>query len=207
MGQKTDSKEFAYEHGNSHHRAWSLGIRWLLTVFIVTTLLFFLKPFLVQQMLSRVSSYFSSYHFDDAIRMSKRIVVIDKKNMEAWNAVGYAYKQKAMIDKSVADYDKEKDDIDKSIKAYETVFSLDPKDIRVCFDIGLLYFSKREFAKAAEYFEHVRNMAVDSGESRAAGIFSYRGRSLTMLHRCYESLGDTAKAEQVQKELKQYIIK
>jgi tetratricopeptide (TPR) repeat protein len=207
MEQKTYSKEFTCERGHSHHHAWSLGIRWLLSVFIVVALLFFLKPFLVQQMLTRASSYFSSYYFDDAIRISRRIVSIDKNHMEAWNSVGYAYKQKAMIDKSTADYDKEKDDIDKSIKAYETVFSLDPKDIRVCFDIGLLYFSKREFAKAAWYFEHVRNMAVDSGESQEAGIFSYRGRSLTMLHRCYESLGDTAKAGRIQKELKQYMIK
>ena len=167
----------------------------------------FLETFFGQQMLARVSSYFSSYYFDDAIRMSKRIVSIDKNNIEAWNSVGYAYKEKAMIDKSAADYDKEKDDIDNSIKAYEAAFSLDPKDIRVCFDIGLLYFSKREFAKAAQYFEHVRNMAVDSGESPEAGIFSYHGRSLTMLHRCYESLGDTTKAGQIQKELKQYIIK
>lgn len=207
MEQKTDSKEFAYEHGHGHHRAWSLGIRWLLSVFIVATLLFFLKPLLVQLMHTRASSYFSAYYFDDAIRLSKRIVSIDKSDMEAWNSVGYAYKQKAMIDKSAADYAKEKDDIDKSIKAYETVFSLDPKDIKVCFDIGLLYFSKKEFAKAAEYFERVRNMAVASGESREAGIFSYRGRSLTMLHRCYESLGDTAKAGQIQEELKQYIKK
>ena len=158
-------------------------------------------------MLVRVSSYFSSYCFDDAIRVSKRIVFIDKNNTEAWNSFGYAYKQKAMIDKSAADYAKEKDDIGESIKAYEKVFSIDPKDIRVCLDIGLLYFSKGEFAKAAEYFEHVRNMAVDSGESREADIFSYHGRALTMLNECYQSLGDTAKAEQIQKELKQYIIK
>ena len=181
MEQKTDSKELAYENGHGHHRAWPLGIRWLLSIFIVAALLFFLKPLLVQLMLMRVSSYFSSYYFDDAIRMSRRIVSIDKNNMEAWNSVGYAYKQKAMIDKSAADYDKEKEDIDKSIQAYETVFSLDPKDIKVCLDIGLLYFSKKEFAKAAEYFEHVRDMAVDSGESKEAGIFSYRGRALTML--------------------------
>ena len=197
----------AYENGHSHHRTWSLGIRWLLSVFIVATLLFFLKPLFVQQMLARVSSYFSSYYFDDAIRLSKRIVSIDEDNIEAWKSVGYAYKQKAMIDKSAADYDKEKDDIDKSIKAYEAVFSLDPKDIKVCLDIGLLYFSKREFAKAAKYFEHVRSMAVDSGESREAGIFSYRGRSLTMLQRSYESLGDTIRAGQIQRELKQYIKK
>jgi tetratricopeptide (TPR) repeat protein len=207
MEQETDSKELAYEHNHSHHRAWSLGIRWLLSVFIVAALLFFLKPFLVQLMHTRASSYFSSYNFDDAIRISRRIVSLDKNNIEAWNSVGYAYKQKAMIDKSVAAYDKEKDDIDKAIKAYETVFSLDPKDIKVCFDIGFLYFSKGEFAKAAEYFEHVRNMAVDSGESREAGIFSYRGRSLTMLQRCYDALGDMAKAEQIQEELKQYIKK
>src|SRR5271157_1570625 len=207
MEQKTDSKELAYENCHSHHRAWSLGIRWLLSVFIVATLLFFLKPFLIQLMHTRVSSYFSAYYFDDAIRLSRRIVSIDKSDMEAWNSVGYAYKQKAMIDKSAGNYDKEKDDIDKSIKAYETVFSLDPKDIKVCLDIGLLYFSKREFAIAAEYFEHVRNMAVASGESREAGIFSYHGRALTMLHRCYESLGDTTKAGQIQEELKQYIKK
>lgn len=207
MEQKTDAKEYANEHGHGHHGAWSLGIRWLLSVFIVAALLFFLKPLLVQLMLMRVSSYFSSYYFDDAIRVSRRIVSIDKNNMEAWNSVGYAHKQKAMIDKSAAAYDKEKDDIDESIKAYETVFSLYPNDMKVCFDIGLLYFSKKEFVKAAEYFERVRSMAVDSGESREAGIFSYRGRALTMLQRCYDSLGDTAKAEQIQEELKQYIKK
>ena len=207
MEQKTDTKEFANEHGHSHHRAWSLGRRWLLSVFIVAALLFFLKSFLVQLMHTRASSYFSSYYFDDAIRVSRRIVFLDKNNIEAWHSVGYAYKQKAMIDKSAGNYDKEKDDINKAVKAYETVFSLDPKDITVCFDIGLLYFSKGEFAKAAEYFEQVRNMAVDSGESREAGIFSYRGRALTMLYRCYESLGDTTRAEQIQKELKQYIKK
>lgn len=206
MEQKADSQEFAYEHGHDHHRPLPIGIRWLLSVCIVATLLFLLKPFLVQQMLARVSSYSSSYYFDEAIRMSKRIVSIDKKNSEAWNAVGNAYKEKAIIAKSAADYDAEKDDIDKSIEAYEKVLSLDPKDLSACFDIGLLYFSKKDFGKAARYFEQVRNMKADSGESSRADIFSYHGRSLTMLYSCYESLGDTAKAEQIQKELKHYVI-
>ena len=207
MEQKTDLKGFSCEHSHDHHRALSLALRWLLSIFIVTTLLFFLKPFLIQQMLVRVSSYFSSYYFDEAIRMSKRIVYIDKNNIEAWDSIGNAYKDKAIIDKATANYDKEKDDIDKSIEAYGKVLSFDPKDVKSYLDIGLLYFSKRDFAKAAHYFEHVRNMAFNSAESPQADISDYHGESLTMLYRCYESLGETTKARKIMKELKQNIMK
>ncbi len=207
MEQKTDLTEFSCDHGHDHHRAPSLGIRWLLSIFIVTILLFFLKPFLIQQMLFRVSSYSSSYYFDEAIRMAKRIVFIDKNNIEAWDAIGNAYKDKAIIDKAAKNYDKEKDDINKSIKAYEKVLSFDPKDVKVYFDIGLLHFSKSDFAKAVQYFEYVRNMAPNSVKSPQADISDYHGKSLTMLYKCYESLGDTTKARQIMKELKQDIMK
>jgi len=207
MEQESAPEELGYEHRHDYHRPLSLGVRWLLSVFIVAILLFFLKPFLVELMFARVSSYFSSYYFDDAARLSKMIVSVDKNNIKAWSLFGKAYKEKAVIDKSAGNYDNEKDDIDKSIGAYERAFSLDPKDIRIGFEIAMLYFSKREFADAALYFEYVRSMTTDSGESPRTDIFSYHSMSLTMLHRCYESLGDTTKAEQVQKEKKKYFIK
>ncbi|HYA15578.1 MAG TPA: hypothetical protein VEF33_14675 [Syntrophales bacterium] len=206
MEQESSPNEFVYEYGHDH-RPISLAIRWLLSVFIVAVLLFLLKPFLVELMLVRESSYFSSYYFDEAVRMSKKIVFIDKTNIRGWTSFGKAYKEKAIIDRYAGEYDKERNDIDNSIEAYERAFSIDPKDVRLGFEIGMLYFSKKEFTNAVRYFEYVLNMGAGSGETPRADILGYHNMSLTMLHRCYESLGDTIKAEQIQKELKQYIIK
>jgi len=203
MEQESTPTESPLEHRHNH-RLLSLGTRWLLSVFIVVVFLFLLKPFLVELMLTRVSSYFSSYYFDDAVRMSKKVVFIDKTNIKGWTSLGKAYKEKAVIDRSAGNYDKERNDIDNSIEAYERAFSLDLKDLRLGFEIGMLYFSKREFANAVRYFEHVRNLGADSGRAPRADIFGYYSMSLTMLHRCYESLGEMNKAEQIREEFKKH---
>ena len=185
-----------FEHDHEHHLL-SFGIRLLLTVLIVVGLLFSLRSFLAELMLLRASSYFSSYYFDDAARMSKKIVSFDKDNTKAWGLLGKVYKEKEMMDRSAGNSAKEDEDIENSIAAYEKAFSLDPTDIRIGFEIGMLCFSKREFSKAARYFEYVRNMVA---EGRSGG-FGYYRMTLTMLQKCYEALGETNKAKQIQKNL------
>ncbi len=177
MEQTSISKGLA---NNDHdHRLLSLGKRWLLGVFIVAIMLFFLKPFLIELLLARASSYFSSYYFDETARISRKIVFIDKDNIDAWRLLGKAYKEKAVMDKSTGNYDNEKNDIRRSITAYERAFSLDPKDIRISFEIGMLYFSIEGFSEAVHYFEYGRNTLTDSSGSQQADTLGYRSMSLS----------------------------
>jgi len=184
-----DSKECAYEHDHTRHMRVFYG-RWVASILIVSFSLFFIKPVLIQLMLVRVSSYFASYSFENVVRMSKKIIFMDKDNAEAWYALGNAYRDQNRITESVA--------------AYEKVFSLDPEDAQVCFNLGELYFEKGEFAKAAQYFDHIRIMAQSSDKSTKIKADNYLFQSLAMLQKCYESLGDLKKADQIQQELKYY---
>lgn len=188
-----DSKECKYEHDDNHYHMLGSYGRWIATVLIVSFLLFFMKPFLVQLMLARVSSYFASYSFDEVIRISKKIIFIDKGNVEAWKALGSAYKDKDLINESVA--------------AYEKVFSLDPKDTEVCFNLGMTYFKNGKIAKATQYFEHIRNMKHNSVKSSEVGIDNYLHQSLVMLQQCYEALGDIKKTDEIQQETRYYDTK
>ena len=147
-----------------------------------------MKPFLVQLMLVRVSSYFTSYSFNEVIRVSKKIILIDKNNVDAWHALGSAYREKDLINESIA--------------AYEKVFSLDPKDTEVCFNLGLTYFKNGNFTKAIQYFEYIRTMGHNSTKTSEVGVYNYIHQSLVMLQKCYEALGDVKKADQIQQEMR-----
>jgi tetratricopeptide (TPR) repeat protein len=188
--KKTDSKELICEH-DEHEDArgghLSLGIRWILVVCIVSLLLFSLKSFIINLMLSRVNSYFSSYDFDDAIRMSKKVIFIDKNNVDGWDSLADAYKEKAVMDKTTGNSTQEKVDIDTSIKAYEKAISLAPKHIESYFEAGMLYFARKDFAKAAYFFESAYNIAQDRDTQKQTDFTDYHNRSLAMLQNCRRS--------------------
>lgn len=192
MEHKTHSEGCACGHEH-HHQSTGFAIRWLMSVFIVSGLLFLLRPFLAQQMLVRVSSYLTSPLYNDAVRVCKKIIFIDKNNLQAWSSLGYAYKENGQIDKAIT--------------AYEKVFSLKPEDKGACFDLGMAYFSKKEIGKALPCFERIRNDGPDRDKSLTVDILNYHRCALTVLKECYMQLGDTAKAREIEQEIKHYYPK
>ena len=58
---------------------------------IVGVLLILLRSFIVGQMLVRVTSYSANSSYNDAVRICKKIIAIDKDNKQAWTSLGYAY--------------------------------------------------------------------------------------------------------------------
>ncbi len=186
---KIHSKECACGHEH-HYRSASFTVRWLMSVFIISGLLFLLRPFLVQQMLVRVSSYLTCASYNDAVRVCKKIIFVDKNNLRVWSSLGYAYKESGQIDKAIT--------------AYEKVFSLKPEDKSACFDLGMAYFSRKEIAKALPYFKRIRSAGPDSGGSLEVVILNYHRGALIMLKECYQQLGDTAKAREIEQEIKKY---
>src|SRR5882672_79717 len=82
--------------GHSHDHASDgqllpLRRRWILAPLLVVFLLFLLRPFMVEQMLVRVTSYAAASAYDDVVRMCHKIIAIDPDNIQAWTSLGYAY--------------------------------------------------------------------------------------------------------------------
>ena len=121
------------------------------------------------------------------------MIFIDKNNPRAWSSLGYIYKENAQIDRAVA--------------AYEKAFSLKPQDKGVCFDLGMAYCLKHEFAKAVPCFERIRNLGPDKGKPLAVNILNYHYNALDMLKVCYQKSGDIAKEEEIEREIKKYYSK
>jgi len=192
MEHKTHSEKYTCGHGHDRHLS-NIVFRWPLSLLIIAGLLFLLRPFLAQQMLVRAASYFSCSSYDDAIRICKKIILIDSKNIRAWTSLGYAYKEQG--------------NIDKAIETYERVYTLNPKDRGSAFDLGMAYFSKKEYLKALPYFERIRNDGPEKDNSLGVDILNYHRSSLTVLKECYQQLGDSVKMREIEQETKKYYPK
>jgi len=189
MEEKVHSEGCACGHENHRHGV-SFVLRWLISAGIIVGLLFVLRPFLVQQMMVRVSSYLACAAYDDAVRVCKKIIFIDKNNFRAWSSLGYLYRQSGQIDKA--------------IEAYKQAVVLKPEDKSICFDMGMAYFSRKESVRAIPCFERIRSKGPDKNKALALDIINYHRSALTMLRECYRQSGDLAKTNDVEREIKKY---
>lgn len=198
----THAKGCACDHGSEHahdHHPLKFAHRWLLSVLIVVVLLLLLRPFLVGQMLVRVTSYSANSSYADAVRICKKIIVVDKGNKQAWTSLGYAYMDMSQTDMA--------------IPVFEKVLQINPDDKGAAsFELGQAYYAKGDFAKAIENFERVRSAGPRAAVLLDADILKYRHgtlgfRSLNsmqtllgLLLDCYQKTGDAAQAAEIQKE-------
>jgi tetratricopeptide (TPR) repeat protein len=188
-----------HEHEHSHEYSLSLAHRWGVSVIIVGVLLVLLRSFIVGQMIVRETSYSSSSDYNDAIRICKKIIVIDKGNIKAWTSLGYVYMDMSQVDMA--------------IPAFEKVLLLNPEDKGAAsYELGQAYYAEGDFVKAIECFERVRTAGPRAGALLDADILKYRHgtlgfRSLNSMQtllgtllECYKHTGNTAKVAEIQKE-------
>jgi tetratricopeptide (TPR) repeat protein len=191
-------QECTCDHDHEHGRM-SFLTRWLLSVLLVGSIAMFLRPFLVGQMFVRVTSYSAYAYYNDAVRICKKIIAIDKDNQQAWTALGYSYMDLSRVDEAIA--------------AFDQVLLLNPRDkAAASFELGQAYFLKKDFVKAIMYFQRVRSAGPRAGALLDADILKYRHgilgfqsvhsmRSLLkMLLVCYQQTRDPLQAAEVQKE-------
>jgi len=194
------------EHGHEHsHEQGRMDFltRWLLSGLLVGVLLVCLRPFLIDQMFVRVTSYAAYSYYNDDVRLCQKIIFIDKDNKQAWTALGYAYMDLSRVKEAIAAFDK--------------VLLLDPHDkAAASFELGQAYFLKKDFAQAIMYFQRVRSAGPRAGALLDADILKYRHgilgfqsvhsmrHLLGLLLACYQQTGDSVQAAAIQKELDLY---
>ena len=200
MYMKNHQKECHHEHSHDcNHSQMSFFTRWMLSVLMVGLILILLRPFLIGQMFVRAVSYSGYSHYNDAIRICKRIIVIDRDNKQAWTALGFSYMDSSQVDLAIA--------------AFKKVLLLNPQDKGAAsFELGQAYFSKNDFTRAIVYLQRIRSAGPRAGALLDADILKYRHgisgfksvnsmRSvLGMLLTCYKQTGDMAQETQIQKE-------
>ena len=187
-----------HQHGSTHD-SLSPAVRWLLSILIVSGVLIVLRPFIVGQMIVRETSYSASSLYDDALRICKRIILIDPNNKQAWTSLGYAFMDLSQTDQAIA--------------AFNEVLLLNPNDkAAASFELGQAFYGKGDFSKAIFYFERIRTAGPRAGAILDADILKYRHgtlgfRSLNSMQSllgalldCYQKTGNISKMEELQKE-------
>lgn len=174
------------EHGHTHGHAEGPGFaaRLAVTLLLAPLLLIALKPVLMQFVQSRAAAYAGTGRFDDAIRVSKKWLVFDGQNPEAWSDIATLYRSAARREEA--------------LRAYEKALAFDPDNAKTHFEMGLFHASAKEWPAAVQHFERARQLSQEGPKLTNAA--RYRS-SLVMLERCYTGLGDTEKAAAARAEL------
>ena len=176
-------------HLHDHNGRPRIALRWSLSLTFIALSFIVMRPFIVKQLLSRASSYMTCELFNDAIRSYEKAVFIDKKNVRAWNMLGYGYKSNG--------------DLEKSIHAYRQAIKADPKDKSASFSLGVILVSEKKYKEAVPYFEQI--IAFGSDEKvNVIDIVSYHKSSLKLLASCYEALKEFNKRDSALEELRRY---
>lgn len=163
-------------HHHDHNVSYANILKkWILLPVIVTVILFFLKPFIISQMLARSSSYYGYFLYDETARMCRKVVFIDKDNLRAWKMLGYAYRETG--------------DMLKSADAFEKAFKLNPKDKGTVFDLGTAYYYCKRYQEAYECFEMIIKAGPDKTGSLNINVLDYYKSSLAMIEKCRTESG------------------
>ena len=176
-------------HLQDHNRRPRLALRWTLSLAFIVLSFILMRPFIVKQLISRASSYMTCELFNDAIRSYGKAVFIDRKNVTAWNMLGYGYKSNG--------------DLEKSLCAFHQALKADPKDKNANFSLGVILASEKKYKEAVPYFEQIIAFGPDE-QGQVIDIVSYHRSSLRLLANCYEALKESKKKDAVLEELRKY---
>ena len=176
-------------HLDDHNRGPGMALRWALSLTFIVLSFIIMRPFIVKQLVSRASSYMTCDLFSDAIRSYKKAVFIDKRNVMAWDMLGYGYKSNG--------------DLEKSIYAYQEALKTDPKDKNANFSLGVILASEKKYKEAIPYLEQIRAFGPQE-RGLEIDIVSYHKSSLKLLASCYEALKEFNKRDSALEDLRRY---
>ncbi|MDO9464735.1 MAG: tetratricopeptide repeat protein [bacterium] len=177
-------------HENKHERHIKQSTRWLFSLIFISISIFLIKPFMISQLLNRASSYTSYNLYPEAIRQYKKVLIMDKRNNNAWNWLAYSYKNEGYLEEA--------------IQTYKEAIKINPENRVAHFNLGMIFVSKKDYKKAIQCFEQVRISSSKTKIQKAINMASYHKSSLNMLSTCYERLKDFNKAIIVLEELTRY---
>lgn len=190
---ETHTHSSCCHHAHKHENfSWAVS-KWLISFFFIAVIFYAAEPFIIKQLFNRASSYLTYDAYTDAIRIYQKILLMDKKNSDAWNMLGFAYKEKG--------------DLKEAVDIYRRAAQIDPGNKLARFSLALMLSSEKKYKEAIVYLEEVRAFGPDSSEQIRVNIVSYHKSSLRLLAVCYEALKEYEKKDEVLKEWQRYYPK
>ncbi|MCK4463742.1 MAG: tetratricopeptide repeat protein, partial [Candidatus Omnitrophica bacterium] len=116
-------------------------------IFICFFLVLF-RPFIASQLATKGAGYLGYNMYKDAIRQYKKALILDPKNSEIMNWLGYAYKGIGKI--NIA------------IDTYKKAIEINPKNTEANHDLGMIYAVNKEFRTAKEYFSRASSIPQEN---------------------------------------------
>ncbi|MBN1787853.1 MAG: tetratricopeptide repeat protein [Sedimentisphaerales bacterium] len=145
-------------------------MKWSFSLVFVFTIIFLIKPLLVNQLVKRAEAY-TAYNFhEDAVRQYQKAVLIDRKNSNIWNSLGNSYKNLGTLPDA--------------IDAYNIAIETNPVNRAALFNLGMIFMLKKDYAHAMPYFEKVAALGPEDAEYKKLYQFSHHKLSMEMLDLC-----------------------
>lgn len=165
-------------HGEFHIKK---SARCFISLAIVTLLLILLRPFIAYQIFLKGDGYLNYGMFGDAIREYKKAVFLNPYLNEAWNWLGYTYR--------------ELDDKENAIKTYEKAVEINPYNRVAYYNLGMIYASTEDHKSAKVYFLKAVSIPPEyiKKDEEISGV-DYCISSLEVLSICQERLGEIEEA-------------
>lgn len=165
-----------------------LAARCSYSVILVVVALFLLRPLMVSQMLSRAEAYAAVGLFDESKRQCNKALLFDSDNSQAWCQLGHVYKAQG--------------DLGLALMAYQRATEADPANKPADYELATLYLRDRCYEQAIPLLEQVRLLGPDHNKRLQQDGFSYHKSALSLLITCYEKVGEPAKAQFAEKEMR-----
>jgi tetratricopeptide (TPR) repeat protein len=160
------------------------------SVILIVVLLFLIRPLMVSQMLSRADAYSTCGLYDESKRECSKVLLMDSSNSTAWYLLGCVHKARKETDEACAAF----------TKATQT----DPANAPAQFELGMMYVQDNLYRQAIPCFEQVRTCKAEEARKGGRIEFSHHRAALNMLLFCYQKIGESAKAQLTQEELRVY---
>jgi tetratricopeptide (TPR) repeat protein len=160
------------------------------SIILIIVLLFLIRPLMVSQILSRADAYSTCGLYDESKRQCSKVLLMDGSNSTAWYLLGCVHKAQKETDQAYAAFN----------KATQT----DPTNVRAQFELGMMYAQDNLYRQAIPCFEEVRACRGEEVRKDGHGEVPHHRAALNMLLFCYQKIGETAKAQLTQEELRVY---
>lgn len=158
------------------------------SVIFVVLALIAMRPFMVEQILSRADAYSAFGLYEESQRQCDKALLLDSDNSRAWYNLARIHKTRG--------------DLDMACVAYRRAVETDVQNIPAHFELGLLYVEDDQHQQAIPHFDQVRRLRSNKTTQRLSQAFPYHKAALDMLLICYETVGALAKAQFTREEMR-----
>jgi len=182
---KTEDSKHSHEHSHSTEYP-GRRYKWFFTILFIPLCLFAISHYITKQIGVRGASYIGFNIYADAARQYRKVVFINKNDMESWYYLGYSYRM-------LGEYEK-------AVDVYKQILTLDHQNLNATHDLAMSYAMKGDYKVAIKTFRDLEKMILTTDRLNPNEKLRHHEKTIALLVTCYEKLGNLDQARLVIQE-------